>query len=137
MAETHYKKQQITAALTALRVQVQNEASLLRRRLEMKQHVLESIKNHPWEWASCAAIAGWLLSRIPARNKKIYIDNFSQKPVKRRDKGPLGKLWREVWQFSKPMIAAYLAKVLVEHAKASETTDLELNGLKRNPRKIL
>jgi hypothetical protein len=137
MAETHYKKQQITAALTALRVQVQNEASLLRRRLEMKQHVLESIKNHPWEWASCAAIAGWLLSRIPARNKKIYIDNFSQKPVKRRDKGQLGKLWREVWQFSKPMIAAYLAKVLVEHAKASETTDLELNGLKRNPRKIL
>jgi hypothetical protein len=24
--------------------------------------------------------------------------------------GPLGKLWREVWQFSKPMMAAYLAK---------------------------
>jgi len=137
MAETHYKKQQITAALTALRVQVQNEASLLRRRLEMKQHVLESIKNHPWEWASCAAIAGWLLSRIPARNKKIYIDNFSQKPVKRRDKGQLGKLWREVWQFSKPMIAAYLAKVLVEHAKSSENNGLRTDGLKRSPRKIL
>jgi hypothetical protein len=77
MAETHYKKQQITAALTALRVQVQNEASFLRRRLEMKQHVLESIRSHPWEWASCAAIAGWLLSRIPARKKKIYIESRS------------------------------------------------------------
>jgi hypothetical protein len=137
MAETHYKKQQITAALTALRVQVQNEASFLRRRLEMKQHVLESIRSHPWEWASCAAIAGWLLSRIPARKKKIYIDNLSQKPVKRRDKGPLGKLWREVWQFSKPMIAAYLAKVLVEHAKSSENNGLRTDGLKRSPRKIL
>ena len=103
---------------------MQNEAALLRRKLDMKQHFLESIKNHPWEWASCAAIVGWLLSRIPARKKKIYIDNSSQKPVKRRDKGPLGKLWREVWQFSKPMIAAYLAKLLAENAKSPESKRL-------------
>ena len=121
MAETHHKKQQITAALTALRIQVQNEASLLRRKLDMKQHFLESIKNHPWEWASCAAIVGWLVSHIPARKKRIYIDSFSQKAVKRRDKGQLGKLWREVWQFSKPMIAAYFAKLLAEHAKSPES----------------
>jgi hypothetical protein len=87
MAESHHKKQQITAAFTALRIQVQNEASLLRRKLDMKEHFLESIKNHPWEWASCAAIFGWLLSGIPARKKKIYIDSSSQKPVKRSDKG--------------------------------------------------
>ena len=121
MAETHSKKQQVTAALTTLRMQVQNEVSLLRRKLDMKHHVLESIKTHPWEWASCAAIFGWLLSRIPARKKKIYIESSSQKPVKHRDKGPLGKLWREVWQFSKPMIAAYLAKLLAEHAKSPES----------------
>jgi hypothetical protein len=76
MAETHHKKQQITAALTALRIQVQNEASLLRRKLDMKQHFLESIKNHPWEWASCAAFFGWLLSRIPARKKRVYTTQF-------------------------------------------------------------
>jgi hypothetical protein len=121
MAETHHKKQQVTAALTTLRMQVQNEVSLLRRKLDMKHHVLESIKNHPWEWASCAAIVGWLVSRIPSRKKSIYIDSFSQKPVKRRDKGPFGKLWREAWQFSKPMIAAYLARLLVEHAKSPES----------------
>jgi hypothetical protein len=96
MAETHHKKQQITATLNALRIQVQNEASLLRRKLDMKEHFLESIKNHPWEWASCAAIFGWLLSRIPARKKKVHIDNPSQKPVKRRDKGLLGRLELEL-----------------------------------------
>jgi hypothetical protein len=100
---------------------VQNEASLLGRKLDMKHHFLEAIKDHPWEWASCAAILGWLLSRIHARKKRVYIDSFSQKPVKRRDTGLLGKLWREVWQFSKPMIAAYLAKLLVEHAKSPES----------------
>jgi hypothetical protein len=115
MAQTHLKKQQITAALTALRIQMQNAASLLRRKLDMKQHFLESMKNHPWEWASCAAIFGWLLSGIPARKKRIYIDSFSQKPVKRRVKGPLSTLSRKVWQLSKPLIAAYLAKLLAEN----------------------
>ena len=121
MAETHHKKRQIADALTALRIQVENEASVLRRKLDMKQHFLESIKNHPWEWASGAAIFGWLLSRIPARKKRVYLDSSSQKPVKHREKGPLGKLWREVWQFSKPVIAAYLAKkLLAENAKSPQ-----------------
>ena len=95
----------------------------------MKQHFLGSIKNHPWEVGSCAAIAGWLLSRIPARKKRVYIDSSTQQPVKRRDKGPLGKLWNEVWQFSKPMIAAYLAKLLVEHAQSSENEGLKTERL--------
>jgi hypothetical protein len=73
---------------------------------------------------SCAAIVGWLLSRIPARKQRIYIGSVSQKPVKRRDKGPLGKLWREVWQFSKPVIAAYLAQQLAEHAKSPKASEL-------------
>jgi uncharacterized membrane protein YqjE len=43
---------------------------------------------------------------------------------------PLGKLWRKVWQFSKPMIAAYLAKLLAEQAKSSETRDTRTEWLK-------
>src|ERR1700676_2124183 len=118
MAEALHKKQQITAALTELRIQVQNEAAHLRRSLDMKKHILESIKNHPWEWASCAAILGWLLSRIPARKKRIYIHSSSQKPLISRADG--GKLWREVWKISKPLIAAYVAKLVGEQAKATE-----------------
>jgi hypothetical protein len=117
MAETHHKKQQIAAALNSLRFQVQLGASLVKRKLDVKLHFLESIKSHPWEWASCAALFGWFLSRIPARKKRILIDSFSQKPVKPRDKEPLVKLWREVWQFFKPVIAAYLANLLAENAK--------------------
>jgi hypothetical protein len=100
---------------------VENETSHLRRKLDMKKHFLESIKNHPWQWASCAAIFGWLLSRIPARKKRVYIDNSSQKSIKRPDKGFLSKLWREVWQFSKPMLATYLAKLLAEKAKSPDS----------------
>jgi hypothetical protein len=84
----------------------------------MKQTIFESIKNHPWEWAGCAAFAGWILSRRPARKKRDNIDSSTQKP---RDKGLLGKVLGEVWQFSKPMIAAYLAKLLAEQAKSPES----------------
>ena len=121
MAETQHKKQQLTTALTEVRIQVQKELSHLRHTLDMKQHILESIKNHPWEWASCAAIFGWLLSRLPARKKRIYIDSSSQKPLKHRSDGLLAKLWREVWKISKPLIAAYVAQQVAEQAKAPES----------------
>ena len=114
MAETNHPKQQIVAALTEVRVQVQNEMSHLRRTLNMKQHFLVSYKNHPWEWASGAAMVGWLLSRLPARKKRIYMYSSTQKPVKNPAEGPLGKLWKEVWKISKRLIAAYVAKVLAE-----------------------
>ena len=123
MAEAHHKKQQITDALTDVRIQVQNEVAHLRRTLDMKQHFLGAIKNHPLEWASCAAIFGWLLSRVPARKKRIYIHSSSQKPMKVRNAGPLGRLWRGVWKLSKPIIAAYLAKLLTEKAKRLKASD--------------
>jgi hypothetical protein len=123
MAQAHHKKQQITDALADVRIQVQNEVSHLRRTLVMKQHFLGSIKNHPWEWASSAAIIGWLLSRVPARKKRIYIDRSSQKPIKARNAGPEGKLWRGIWKLFKPIIAAYLAKLLAEKANRLKASD--------------
>jgi hypothetical protein len=114
MIETSHPKQQIVAALTEVRVQVQNELSHLRRTLNMKQHLLVSYKSHPWEWASGAALVGWLLSRLPARKKRIYIHSSTQKSVKNPAEGPLGKFWKEVWKISKPLIAAYVAKLLAE-----------------------
>ena len=117
MAETHHKKQQITAALAGVRIQLQNELSLLQRKLNVGKHILEAIRNHPWEWFSSAAIFGWLLSRIPARKKRIYVHSSSQKQVKSRGNLPLGKLWKGAWNIFKPLIAAYFAKTLAEKAK--------------------
>jgi hypothetical protein len=121
MAETHRQKQQITAALTEVRIQVQNEISHLRHTLNLKQHILESIKKYPWEWTSWAAIFGWLLSGLPARKRRIYIHSSSEKPPKRRADGPLAKLWNEVWKIFKPLIAAYIAKLMADKPKRPES----------------
>jgi hypothetical protein len=87
----------------------------------MKQHILESIENHPWEWISGAAIFGWLLSRLTARKMGVSIDSTSQRPVKNRADGPLRKLWREAWKISKPLIAAYVSKLIAEQDKVRES----------------
>jgi hypothetical protein len=129
MIETNHPKQQIVAALTEVRVQVQNELSHLRRTLNMKQHLLASYKSHPWEWASSAALVGWLLSRLPARKKRIYIQSSTQTSVKNPAEGSLGKFWKEVWKISKPLIAAYVAKVLAEQKlNYSKSADPEFRG---------
>ena len=119
------KKQPITATLAGLRTKLQNEWSQLERDLNMRGHILKSIKNYPWEWAGGASLFGWLLSRIPVRKKRIYLHSSSHKPVKDRGSGSLGKLWRELWKISKPMIAAYLAKLWAENAKTPESKYLE------------
>jgi hypothetical protein len=117
MAETHRQKQQITAALAEVRIQVQNEIPHLRHSLNLKRHILESIKRYPWEWTSFAAIFGWLLAGLPARKKRIYIHSSSEKPPKKRADGPLAMLWREVWKIFKPLIAAYIAKLMADKPK--------------------
>jgi hypothetical protein len=66
---------------------MQNEASLLRRQLDMKQHFLESIKNHPWEWATAQPFsAGCCLAFLSVKRGSI-LTAPSEKPVKGRDKG--------------------------------------------------
>jgi hypothetical protein len=97
MAGTDDKKQQIRAALAEVRIQVQTHLLLLRRNLNVGHYILESIRNHPWEWIGGAAIFGWLLSRVPVRKKRIYIYSSSQEQVKSHGKEPLGKLWKEAW----------------------------------------
>jgi hypothetical protein len=82
MAGTHHKKQRITAALGGVRIQLQNELLLLRRKLNVGHQILQSIRNHPWEWMSVTAIFGWLLSRVPVRKRRIYIYSSSQEQVK-------------------------------------------------------
>ena len=114
MAGTCDKRQQIAAALTGVRIKLQDQILLLQRKFSFGQHFLESVRHHPWEWTGVAAGFGWLLSRLPARTEKIYIHDSSL--LKSSRNGPLGQLWKAAWVISKPLFAAYLAKKLAEKA---------------------
>jgi hypothetical protein len=81
---------------------------LVRRNLDVGRQMSDSVRRHSWAWISMAAIFGWLLSRLPARKKKIYIHASDSQKVKSRGTGLSGHLWKGAWSIAKPVITAYL-----------------------------
>ncbi len=117
MAEPQDERKRITEELARLRVSLSDQTLLLRRNLDVGEHMSNSLRKYSWGWISFAAIFGWILSRLPARKKKIYIhtSNTDKRP---RESGGLAKqIWKGIWSIAKPVLTAYLARKLGEKAK--------------------
>ncbi len=119
MADLHDDKRRITVALAASRTELSTLSLLVRGNLDIRRYLLESRERHLWVWMSAAAIVGWILSRLPARKQKIYIQSpDSKKAEKRRGGGGLLKPVGEgMWSITKPLLAAYLTKKVAEKVK--------------------
>jgi len=116
MAEPQDKKQQIVLELARTRVELAEQSLLVRRNLDVNQHLANSVREHSWLWMSAAAVFGWILSRLPARKKKVYIQSTNSQKEKRRG-GILRLIWNGIWSIAKPVLTAYLTKVLAQKAK--------------------
>jgi hypothetical protein len=77
----------------------------------------ESFREHSRIWMSVAAIFGWLLSRLPARKKKIYIQAADSGKRVSSKGGFLVQIWKGVWSIAKPLVVAYLTKKIAEKVK--------------------
>jgi hypothetical protein len=76
-----------------------------------------SLRRHSWGWISLAAIFGWILSRLPARKKKIYIHTSDAEKRPRERGGVMKQIWKGIWSIGKPVLTAYLTKKIGEKAK--------------------
>jgi hypothetical protein len=112
MAESPNEKQRIAMALSATRAELNTLFLLVRQNLDIRRYLLESRKEHIWNWMTVAAIIGWLLSRLPARKQKIYIR--APDPIKSEKRpgggGLLRPVWNGGWAITKPLLAACLTK---------------------------
>lgn len=117
MADAQDETKRIAAELGRIRVELSDQSLLLRRDLDVGRRMSESVREHSWGWMSVAAIFGWLLSRLPARKKKIYIHTTdSAKRVAHRE-GFMSQVWKGVWSIAKPLVLAYLTKKIADKAK--------------------
>jgi len=66
---------------------------------------------------SVAAIFGWLLSRLPARKKKIYIHTAGSENRRNYRQGFMAQTWKAVWSIAQPLVVAYLTKRIAAKAK--------------------
>jgi hypothetical protein len=117
MADTQDERKRITAELARRRAVLSDEFLLVRRNLDVGRRMSDSLRKHSWEWMSLAAIFGWLLSRLPARKKKIYIHATDSDKRRGSGDGFLFQVWKGVWSIAKPLVVAYLTKKIANKVK--------------------
>lgn len=77
------RKSEIMARIAATRPQMARHYAGVKRGVSVSRRLQRSTGSHPSIWMAGAASLGWLLSRIPARKKKIYVDSLGDKKVRR------------------------------------------------------
>jgi hypothetical protein len=121
MADSQDERKRITAELARRRVELSDQSLLVRRNLDVGRRMSDSLRKHSWGWMSLAAIFGWLLSRLPARKKKIYIHAANSEKWRGQKEGFMVQIWKGVWSIAKPLVVAYVTKKIAEKAKIPGT----------------
>jgi hypothetical protein len=117
MADSQDERKRIIAELARRRVELIEQSLLVRRDLDVGRRMSDSVRRHSWVWMTVAAIFGWLLSRLPARKKKIYVQAANSEKLKSNHQGFVAQIWRGMWSIAKPVIVAYVTKRIAEKAK--------------------
>jgi hypothetical protein len=117
MADSQDERKRITTELARKRVELSDQSLLVRRNLDVGRQMSDSLRKHSWGWMSLAAIFGWLLSRLPARKKKIYIHAANSEKRRSYRGGLVGEIFKAVWSIARPLITAYLMKKIAAKAK--------------------
>ncbi len=117
MADPQDERKRIAAELARMRVELSDQSLLVRRDLDVGRRMSDSLRKHSWSWMSVAAIFGWLLSRLPARKKKIYVHAANSDKKLHYHEGFMVQVWKGLWSIAKPLVVAYLTKTIAEKAK--------------------
>ena len=82
-----------------------------------------SVQRDPWPWMIAAVLTGFLLSRLPARRKEVYLsaDPRQRRPPKeirpaRADKDDSERT-NKLWSLAKPVISAYIGRELYQRMR--------------------
>jgi hypothetical protein len=117
MVDSQDERKRIVAEIARRRAELSDQALLLRRDLDIGRRMSESLRKHSWGWMSVAAIFGWILSRLPARKKKIYVQAANSEKWRGPKEGPMVQIWKGLWSIAKPFVVAYVTKQIAARAK--------------------
>jgi hypothetical protein len=117
MAESQDERKRIAEELARTRVALTDQALLLRRNLDVGRRMSTSVREHTWGWVTFATVLGWILSRLPARKKKIYIQVKDSEKKRRQDGGLLMQIWKGIWSIVRPVLTTYLTKKIGQQIK--------------------
>lgn len=132
MADPIEEKESLTEQLEEDRQKMAAQVSELKRDYNVGNRLRAAVQKYPWLSVVSAVLAGFLLSRLPARRKEVYLwfDRFQREnPAKLTpvvqpgtDDSPIAK----IWLFLKPLVSAYFVKSfykLFKRERSMETSD--------------
>lgn len=125
MARPDETRQRLVDQLAQSRQQLAGRSLIVRDQLNVQRQLTETFHRYSWGWISLAAILGWILSRLPARKKKIYIHAGDNRAVAKRSGGlDLGlKIWGGLWSVARPLLTAYLTRKFRLKAQSSASKE--------------
>ncbi len=117
MADPVEDKSILAERLEEDRQKMATQVSELKKDYNVPHRLRGSVQKYPWQWMIGAVLTGFLLSRLPARRKEVYLwPDHRGKPQRierpllpNQDAPPTGG---KVWSFAQPIISAYLAREL-------------------------
>jgi hypothetical protein len=121
MADPLEDKSSLAERLEEDRQKMAIQVSELKKDYNVPHRLSASVQKYPWQWLMGAVLTGFLLSRLPARRKEVYLwsdylggPHRNVPPVPDRDApGNASK----VWSFAQPVISAYLARELYRNVR--------------------
>lgn len=121
LAEIARSRQRLADARRELR----SAGEGLRRKLDVPSRITDSFRKHRPAWLGGAALLGFLLSRLPARQKTVYVDESTGRRL--GIAGRIGTLW------TLAKFAASVAKPFLGNLAGTKIADLARHFTKRKP----
>ena len=119
MAPVNDEKRRIIEELERTRGDLAGASVDLRGQLDFQRRLSVAWQKNRWVWLSFIGLFGWILSRLPRRTKKIYLDKGGARvrPPGKSFAGTMaGQLWSVAWSIAKPAVIAYLTKKMAKKA---------------------
>ena len=123
MADPLENKDSLAERLDEDRQQMAIRVSDLKREYNVADRLKESVQKNPWEYIIGGVLIGFLLSRLPARRKEVYVweDQRSRRMPKdglptQLDKENTGRI-NKLWSLAKPIISAYIGRELYKRLR--------------------
>lgn len=114
---TNPEKSALTAELASARARLSEAGGSLRTILDVRSRAMESFRRHRPAWLGGAALVGFLLSRLPARRKTVFVEKATGKALGGAAK--FGLVWtaaKFVFGAARPLFAELAGKIIGEIA---------------------
>ena len=79
MAGDEDRKAALIAELARARGKIGGAADIVRAQLDVGARVKRAVSRNQWWWLGSAVFVGVLLAKLPARTKKVYVDEKGRK----------------------------------------------------------